>query len=76
MKLKKWVEAERGRMTALANTIGVVPSLVSMWVNEDRRVPAEWCLEIERATDGQVRAEELRPDLNWTRATHKKAGAA
>lgn len=29
------------------------------------RVPAERCPQIERATGGQVRCEELRPDVAW-----------
>jgi len=29
------------------------------------RVPAEYCPAIEDATDGAVRCEDLRPDINW-----------
>ena len=29
------------------------------------RVPAERCIDIERATDGAVRCEDLRPDIDW-----------
>jgi DNA-binding transcriptional regulator YdaS (Cro superfamily) len=29
------------------------------------RVPAEYCPAIEIATDGAVRCEDLRPDINW-----------
>lgn len=35
------------------------------WFNTDRRVPAEHCPAIERATAGAVRCEELRPDVQW-----------
>lgn len=35
------------------------------WFNTDRRVPAEHCPAIERATGGAVRCEELRPDVQW-----------
>lgn len=29
------------------------------------RVPAEYCPEIEKATNGAVRCEDLRPDMDW-----------
>lgn len=29
------------------------------------RVPAEYCPEIEKATHGIVRCEDLRPDIDW-----------
>ena len=50
---------------ALAREIGVTPVLVSQWANGVRRVPAERCPQIERATGGLVRCEELRPDVDW-----------
>lgn len=72
-KLAVYLAEARGRTTALAEAIGVVPSLVSMWGSGSRKVPAEWCLEIEHATDGQVKAEDLRPDLNWKRFRERKS---
>jgi DNA-binding transcriptional regulator YdaS (Cro superfamily) len=35
------------------------------WFNTERKVPAEHCPAIERATNGAVRCEELRPDVEW-----------
>lgn len=34
------------------------------WVHKCR-IPAERCPAIERATDGQVRCEDMRPDVDW-----------
>ncbi len=53
-----------GSQRLLADAIGVNPKTVWAWVNRDR-VPAEYCPAIERATDGEVRCEELRPDADW-----------
>lgn len=36
------------------------------WFNTSRRVPAEHCPAIEKATNGAVRCEELRPDVAWS----------
>ena len=30
------------------------------------RVPAERCIQIEAATNGLVRCEDLRPDVQWS----------
>ena len=38
-----------------------------------RQVPIERCLAIERATGGKVRAEELRPDHDWSRPGKRRA---
>lgn len=58
-----------------AAAIGVPPPLVSQWRTNERRVPAERCPDIERATNGQVTCEELRPDVDWAylRKPSKKA---
>lgn len=52
-----------GNRSQLAKKIGITPWAVSKWdVNQP---PKKRCLAIEAATDGQVTAEELRPDINW-----------
>ncbi len=48
-----------------AEAIGAHPVLVSQWASGTRRVPAERCPAIERATGGAVRCEDLRPDVDW-----------
>lgn len=54
-----------GSQTALATALGVNKTAVSQWKDAGRRVPAEHCPLIERMTLGQVRCEELRPDVAW-----------
>lgn len=50
-----------GGVTKLAKKLKVEQCTVSAW--RRRGIPAERVLEIERATDGQVKRTELRPDL-------------
>ena len=38
-------------------------------------VPAERCPTIERLTDGEVRCEELRPDVDWAYLRNPKVAA-
>lgn len=53
-----------GSRTALASVVGVSRGAVWQWEHE-RRIPAEHCPSIERATKGAVRCEEMRPDVDW-----------
>lgn len=53
-----------GSTSALARAIGITPWAVSKW--DKNSPPKDRCLAIEKATAGQVTAEQLRPDINWT----------
>ena len=55
-----------GSQVALANALGVTKAAVGQWRDTGRRVPAEHCPHIERLTGGEVRCEELRPDVAWS----------
>lgn len=46
-----------------ARRLMVTPAYINQIIGGVRRVPAERCSEIERATGGLVTCEELRPDL-------------
>ncbi|AKG12270.1 transcriptional regulator [Moraxella bovoculi] len=52
-----------GSGAELARRIGLTAWAVNKW--NPHKVPQNRCLAIEKATDGQVKAEELRPDINW-----------
>ena len=59
-----------GGGTQLAIKLGVTPGAVTQWCLPSdnrfyRQIPAERCPQIEQATDGLVRCEELRPDVAW-----------
>lgn len=56
-KLNEWIEAERGRRTALAKAIGITPAAIWQW----QKVPAERIGDISRFTG--IPLEELRPDI-------------
>lgn len=54
-----------GGVTAVAKLCGVRPPSVWEWKHRGR-IPAERCPAIERATNGAVRCEDLRPDVDWS----------
>lgn len=49
--------------TNLALEIGVSNSKISDWLYTDIQIPAHHIPKIVKATKGQVRPEELRPDV-------------
>lgn len=56
------------RLTPLAEALGVRYQVVQGWRDKSRRiaVPVEYCLGIEKATNGAVTRMELRPSDWWT----------
>ena len=50
-----------------AQLLDVKPPSVSKWLKRQRPVPAKHCPAIERATNGQVRCEQLFPGVIWNR---------
>ena len=81
MDLKTYIETrgERGMNQSLARAIGVSQVIISQWKTGARIVPAERCIDIDRATQGAVTCEDLRPDLSdrwaYLRGTEKKEAA-
>lgn len=78
MKLSTWLSEKRGRASELAKTLAVTPVTIHNWAfDDDKQVPSERCPDIEQATFGEVRCEDLRPDLaekwNYLRGTAKVA---
>lgn len=61
--LQRAIDACKGG-PSLAERIGASSQQLSNWKARNR-VPAEKCPVIERAVDGAVRCEELRPDIDW-----------
>jgi len=61
--LRRVIRHHLKSQVAVARAVGVTPQAVSDVLRRGNRVPAEWCLAIESATDGAVSRHDLRPDL-------------
>lgn len=72
MTLANYLKVYRGRASELAVALEVSPSLITMWAKQNRKVPMNRCLAIERWSGGVVLAERLRPDVNWRRGHTEK----
>lgn len=51
----------------LARQIGAHPQAVNQYIRGKRPIPAERAIQIEQALAGDVRVEDLRPDLTFIR---------
>lgn len=63
MDIASYLKASGVTQEEFARRIGRTQGAVSHWCLQKHRISAESALLIERATGGQVRASELRPDL-------------
>jgi hypothetical protein len=54
-----------GGAKELALQIGIHPNKLSVWLYGDQKIPAHHVPKIVQATQGVVKAEELRPDVFW-----------
>jgi DNA-binding transcriptional regulator YdaS (Cro superfamily) len=66
-----------GGVADTARLLGVTYQAVVFWRDGLRRIPAEVCPVIERATNGEVPCESMRPDVDWAylRNTKKRKAA-
>lgn len=65
-----------GSQGKAAAAIGVRQQTVSELLKVGKKVPAEWCIPLERATAGEVTRHELRPDLYPIDEANPKGAAA
>lgn len=74
MKLIQYV-TEVDTQSGLADRLGVSVTQVHHWAHGIRPIPAERCIDIEKATSCMVTCEELIPEIDWgfLRGTKKKA---
>lgn len=54
-----------GSQEQLAKAVELTQAAISQYVTGNKRPSAEVAIRIEAATDGKVRAEEVRPDVPW-----------
>ena len=52
-----------GSKAALARSLGITPWALSKW--NFNKIPEDRCLSIEELTHQEVKADQLRPDINW-----------
>lgn len=65
--LLELLREQRGLASAIAEQAKVSRPYVWQFASGARRVPADCCPAIERATRANVTCEQLRPDVRWLR---------
>jgi len=62
MRLSAYLKHSELSQAAFAKKVGVSQGRVSQWLDGET-IPAERCVAIEKATQGRVTRQDLRPDL-------------
>lgn len=75
-KLQQWLESERGLSTRLATELGIAKTNISQAKFGRLKVPAGWIKTIVRMSKGAVKVEDLLPEYNNPRKTHRKDRSA
>ena len=65
MQLREYMSLDAVRPTKLALKLGVAPAYLYQMATGIRSVSAARAIEIEKATEGAVSCEDLRPDVDW-----------
>lgn len=63
MDIFQYLEARGIQQAEFARQLGVSPGLVWQWLNDETKITAERAVQIEEATGGDVKREDVRPDL-------------
>lgn len=64
MNLTQYLKQARGNATKLAGSLGIPPAYLSQMSSGYRAISPMHCVAIEKATEGQVTRQEMRPD-DW-----------
>lgn len=64
-QLKNYRKKAKLSQTEFANLIGVTQGQINHWETNHQKVSVNKALIIETATNGELTAHELRPDLPW-----------
>lgn len=64
MTLTEYFKDEpRGSKAEMAEYLGITPVWLALLIRGERKASAALCMKIEKATQGLVTREELRPEL-------------
>lgn len=73
MTLNEYLNKHGLTQSEFAVALGVTQGAVWHWLSGRKPVSAESCIAIERLTAGEVRCEDLRPDIDWSVIRGKRA---
>lgn len=61
--IKAWRQRHGWSQEDVAKLIGYTQTVVSDWERDKRRPGPTACMALERASEGELRCSELRPDI-------------
>ena len=63
MVLEAYLKKRGLTQREFADKIGCSQSLVSQWISGETKITGQWAVAIERATERDVKRQELLPEL-------------
>lgn len=70
--IQKAIDFFGGSQVELAKALNVSKSQVWQWLNNINSISLEKIIMLEEKTNGFIRCEDLRPDINWSVLRSKK----
>lgn len=55
-----------GSQASLARNLKVKPPTVNQWIHLVKKIPIKHCVKIELLTKGEVKREDLNPNIDWS----------
>ena len=63
--LLAWIARTGVGTASIALHVGVHRQMVYQWINGSKPISARCAIELEKFTNGDIRCEELAPDVDW-----------
>lgn len=63
MTLQSYLKKHQISQEAFAKSLGVSKGLVWQWLNGRTEITGRWAVEIERVTQGEIKRQQIRPEL-------------
>ena len=74
MQLRAYCQLHKGSAVRLARHLKCKPSFIYHWFSGYRSIPVRYCIEIEKFTNGEVKCEDLCPDIDWAYLRNSATG--
>lgn len=65
MTLEEYLATSKTTITEFAKQLGIDRTSLSRYLSRERPYDVDLCINTEKLTGGQVRCEDLRPDVDW-----------
>ncbi len=65
------IEMDAAERSRVAEQMGLHEQYLYQCITGRRKLPEAHCPPLERATEGRIKCEDIRPDITWVRVKDK-----